>query len=492
MEREKGPPDRRKPSQQMLIDAVRFACHQPKYRCALRKDVVVLEYLDVLNLNAILAACDIDKRMCSGADDARGMIRCYLQRHEGADCEWLKRRQAANTSQQLEMDVDCDAERDGVQYSAVSKDESKSESSGEKSKSEPKGTPTSGDSLKHVALVLTAAAEALAAAAQFISSLSEEQQSSTTVVSQLVSSLEKTSAATVEACASLSSVSRAPKTASYAQVASNVPRHDRKVRSVMPKKLTASLRATRQQIALEKKNLRDDRRSIKLKPKHPKGALEFGALARAVATQLRADRSDLASRGLKEIVEDVRMDARGQYYVQFPGEDLQAFTSCLRKKSTREPFTDDDRVLTLPDLGDFQLRSPTVAGTAGMTPMVITGIPVDTSPSAIMDELWSANHASWGLASADRDKHFAGLSRLQIRHQSANQSSVEYQDSRSVKIFVSRTVTQNFKSGVGMVRYEYSHLPIRPFEQPQKLCSQCGAMTRHSAATCRSQKRTST
>ena len=95
----KRAPERRRPTKETLTAAVRYACHQPKYRCNLRHEVAVQEYLDAAQLNAILAACAIDKSMSLEADAARGMIHRYLQYHEAEDEEWIRRRNVSKTSE---------------------------------------------------------------------------------------------------------------------------------------------------------------------------------------------------------------------------------------------------------------------------------------------------------------------------------------------------------------------------------------------------------
>lgn len=502
MESEKGPPDRRKPSQKTLVDAVRFACHQPKYRCNLRNEAVVLEYLDALGLNSILAACNVNKSMTVEAREARELICRYLQRYEATDRDWLQRREAAQRSQQLDMDMECDAEKEGVQYHSVSLDNQSSGS--QKSKQRPTGVPSrtssvveeqappvaSGspltqDVLEQMTLALNSAAGALATAAKFIQSFSEGRQLSANSLAGMVTSLEQASAATTAACSSLvprSAIKTHPKPATYAQAASKATVRKRSHQS---KRNTSAVRAMRQQVAQEKAALRADRRSLKLKPSHPCGALAFGSLARAVYGWIQDHSSAYSSFSLKELIEDVRMDSRGQYYLQFPVNVWQDLCELVSESCSADDSLFSDLWLSLPELGKFRVRMPTVASTAGMLPMVISGVPVEASPTSALDEIWSANHARWGMALADRDRHLAGLSRLQFRHQPAEVGPVEYRASRSVKVFVSRDVFASLKAGANVLRYEYSHLAVHPFAPPQRVCSRCGATSRHTAATCR-------
>lgn len=463
MEPEQGPPERCKPPADTLAACVAAARHHPRYRCDLRHNIALLEFLEVQDLCAILEGCNIDRPPYLVAGEVRSRIHGYLQHYEAKDTKWLQ------TEAQSAAPAATQRPTQSGNSSSVPKDVVMDTS--------PQKT------LAQAVQALKAASAALAAAAQVLSLLGQVEHPTSVPVADTVRHLESAAVAVSGACSDLQHSSSAQPTPvrrslSYAQAAQSGQPLAPSARS---KRSSKARKAVRDCIVAAKAAVRNDRCSIKLKPVHPQGAIDFGTLARSVVAMLQRFAGPTAGRrDHKSLITDVRMDSRGQYYVQFSAEDAETLSGVLLD------MRDMNDEITLPNLGKFRIRGPSVAATVGMLPVVVTGIPAHVPINEVRTEIWSANHARWGAAEEDCDKHLAGLLRLQMRNPDEQSAAIEkYVDSRSIKMFVSREVMQRLRSGHGMVRFEYSFLLVRPFEQTQRFCSRCRTMGNHTAATCR-------
>jgi len=250
--------------------------------------------------------------------------------------------------------------------------------------------------------------------------------------------------------------------------------------------------ARRAEIAKERTAIRCDERSIRLRPTEIRGAVNGGTLARRLLKLMGTKESE------KQVVEDIRTDRSGNYYVQiFKGKAREMIEGFAAK-------ADEEGTVFLSDLGHWKISPPMKSHTAGKTPVVIHGVPTNVNLNQAMDELWLSNKGRWGLnEDADIADHLACPNRLNRKVRSstshvmisrANEMGEEQQfewlPSKSVKVYVSKEVLTKLteREGLTYVMFDYNRLRVSEYNEPQKPCLNCGRLG-HSVHQCRSQAR---
>ena len=113
--------------------------------------------------------------------------------------------------------------------------------------------------------------------------------------------------------------------------------------------------------------IRDDSRSVKLRPVEADGAHPPGVSASAI-TNLIDD-----SLHTSEVVEAVRSDSRGTTYIQLNAEDFETRLQQLMLNAN------PDQVIDLGKLGLYLLSEPMKCRVAGMSPIFLSGVKLSHS-----------------------------------------------------------------------------------------------------------------
>jgi len=252
------------------------------------------------------------------------------------------------------------------------------------------------------------------------------------------------------------------------------------------------IEARRSEISKERVAIRCDERSLRLKPADVRGAVNGGTLARRLLKLRGTKESE------KEVVEDIRTDRSGNYYVQIFRDKAKEVIEELTSKA------DEEGTIFLPDLGHWKISPPTKSHTAGKTPVVVHGIPANVNLNQVIDELWLSNKGRWGLdEAADISDHLACPNRLNRKVRSstshdmdsrANEKEedhqIEWLPSKSIKIYVSKEVLNKLteREGLMYVMFDYNRLRVSDYNEPLKPCLNCGRLG-HSVHQCRGQAR---
>ena len=267
---------------------------------------------------------------------------------------------------------------------------------------------------------------------------------------------------------------------SYARVVKMDPRQKDK----RPNQSKPSRKQLSKTISAIKSSIRVDERSIKLRAVKGNGALPPGTIAAAVASLIDE------TTPVKDIVEDVRSDARGTVYVQLCEAGFDQKMVILASK------TDKDQTIRLGSLGVFAISNPTKCAVAGFCPLVVAGVNLRHTPEQVLTEIWDSNSVRWGLSEEQAANHIAGVCRLnrrknpdQINPDGPSNPADRWEPSKSVKIYVSSQLLQCMKSHSGndgmALRYEYEFLHVKIFNHQRRRCDNCGQLTTHSSRACR-------
>ena len=165
-----------------------------------------------------------------------------------------------------------------------------------------------------------------------------------------------------------------------------------------------ALRRTEQEI---KAKIRCDERSFQLKPVSLKGPRpSFRQLGLSLARTL-------ALPHLKSIVEDIRSDRGGRYYIQIREECRKEFEMALDRSLTRGQAKWN---LELDDLGTFDVSDPYESLSKGKIPVVIGNVDEEIPADAALVSIAEQNASRWQLPAAELlDAHMVAPHRLNRR-----------------------------------------------------------------------------
>ena len=158
--------------------------------------------------------------------------------------------------------------------------------------------------------------------------------------------------------------------------------------------LEAELRADRQAkrkaaFGETRKSLRDDSRSIRLEPLEVEHPTAPGLIGRHFLKKLKLQ---------KEVqIEDIRQDSRGSLYLQFSAQNLQKVQKAFQRREWDEELPEKENGIMIPDVGSFEYGEPRISTTAGLVPVVISGVAKEWSPEDIESEIRLENADRWGL-----------------------------------------------------------------------------------------------
>lgn len=235
----------------------------------------------------------------------------------------------------------------------------------------------------------------------------------------------------------------------------------------------------RQSIAAHRQSLRCDKRSMKFKATRANGAVQSGVLAKSILKTLKLDESESAGRG---IIEDLRLDRFGTYYVQIREKDFENVSSRIVE------LLNTESILKLEGLGSWLVSPPSESRCAGKRPIIIDTIPFEWSPSQCVEEIWLSNAEMWGLNLDEKDAHIAEgvrMSRKRKPDEPQPKPGQDWIEMKSVKIYVSHQVFAILQKCGLYVRFNYSFLSVREYVVKKQQCQRCLQYGSHSAATCR-------
>jgi len=206
----------------------------------------------------------------------------------------------------------------------------------------------------------------------------------------------------------------------------------------------------RQSISAQRLAIRCDSRSIKFKAVKATGAVQSGILAKSILKTLGLDSSRT-----KKVIEDIRLDRFGTYYVQIHQSEYDSVSAKLTE------VLNSESMMNLDGLGRWSVLPPSVSRCAGKRPVILDTVPLTWSPSQCVNELWLSNAENWGLNCSDPKEKELNLSegiRLNRRRKPNEPQQKPGQDwieTKSMKLYVSHSVFALLKKSNFVVRFDF-------------------------------------
>ena len=227
------------------------------------------------------------------------------------------------------------------------------------------------------------------------------------------------------------------------------------------------IRRTEQEI---KAKTRSDARSFQLRPVTLKGPRpSFRQLGISLARKL-------ALPNLKTIVEDIRSDRGGRFYIQIRADCRKEFETTLDRCLVRghERWN-----LELEELGTFEVSDPYQSISKGKIPVVIGNVDEEISADASLINIAEQNASRWQIPAAELlDSHLVAPHRLNRRQRDdAGNPTQNWIPSRNVKVFISPDLHKKLfdAHAAAYASLDYMVLPIRAYTSPSR--SRFGAPT---------------
>lgn len=236
----------------------------------------------------------------------------------------------------------------------------------------------------------------------------------------------------------------------------------------------------RQSISAHRLSIRCDSRSIKFKAVKATRAVQSGILAKSILKTLGMDSSRT-----KSVIEDIRLDRFGTYYVQIHQSEYEIVSAKITD------VLDSESTMKLDGLGHWTVLPPSISRCAGKRPVIVDTVPLNWSVSQCVDELWLSNAESWGLNASNLKEKELNLSegiRLNRRRKPNEPQQTPGQDwiaTKSMKLYVSHNVFAFLKKSGFVVRFDYCFLNVREFINRKRRCERCLEFGSHCASTCR-------
>lgn len=252
------------------------------------------------------------------------------------------------------------------------------------------------------------------------------------------------------------------------QTKAPMPRATRQWKDVVtqgPHVITSSVVSSRQSQLLDQ---RDDSKSISLAPTQPtQVTTDFGRtqIARAMLAHMKEAAPDTPS----DLIQYIRRDARGTFYLQIRSQYWSVIASSL-------PGV-EGQVIKLPDLGEWTLFPPKPPANLGKLCVVVNGVDSHYTCESFLAALWNENHESWGLP-ANRTTEL-GDARVLNRW-----TGEAWTASRSWAVWVSIPVYNKLKEKK-TIHLDYDLKSVVPYTQQKVTCMSCGK-SGHLAKFCRS------
>ena len=258
---------------------------------------------------------------------------------------------------------------------------------------------------------------------------------------------------------------------SYAQVARSgmTPADTRAPEHVTPsptprqQQRIAQMRALRRTEQEIKAKIRCDDRSFQLKPVTLKGPRpSFRQLGISLARTLVIPH-------LKTIVEDIRSDRGGRFYVQIRADCRKEFETALDRALVRGQAKWN---LELDDLGTFDVSDPYESLSKGKIPVVIGNVDEEISADAALASIAEQNASRWQLPAAELlDTHMVAPHRMNRRKRDdAGNPTPNWIPSRNIKVFISPDLHQKLFAthAAAYASLDYMVLPIRAYTSPSR------------------------
>ena len=220
------------------------------------------------------------------------------------------------------------------------------------------------------------------------------------------------------------------------------------------------LRRTEQEI---KAKIRCDDRSFQLKPVTLKGPRpSFRQLGISLARTL-------ALPHLKTIVEDIRSDRGGRFYIQIRADCRKEFETALDRCLVRGHA---EWNLKLDDLGTFDVSDPYESLSKGKIPVVIGNVDEEISADAALTSITEQNASRWQLPAAELlCTHVVAPHRLNRRKRDdAGNPTPNWIPSRNLKVFISPDLHKKLfdANAAAYASLDYMVLPIRAYTIPSR------------------------
>ena len=215
------------------------------------------------------------------------------------------------------------------------------------------------------------------------------------------------------------------------------------------------LRRTEQEI---KAKIRCDDRSFQLKPVTLKGARpSFRQLGISLARTL-------ALPHLKTLVEDIRSDRGGRFYIQIRADCCKEFELALDRCLARGQ---EKWNLELEELGTSDVSNPYQSISKGKIPDVIGNVDEEISADAALTSIAEQNASRWQIPAAELlDSHMVAPHRMNRRQRDdAGNPTPNWIPSRNVKVFISPDLHKKLfdANAAAYASLDYMVLPIRAY-----------------------------
>ena len=477
MDPDRLPPERDPETASICRDAVGQAAHTVRYRRSLRRYLGILDVLTRQELTVICVACRIALEDAVSEDDLRATIRAYLDARTEEDDRYV-------------LEVRTKLKELDTEFLATTPP-SRTVPDCPTSPSCVPAVPARLPSQSYKATLLSLVGQldtCQRSLLEVINFLKNVQQSSETRLDETLSQLTAVHSNLSGMCAGLQTtgplldariVSGPPVRFASCDPATRPadapPSYAAVTRRSAPGPPTRSrLRmqsvATRRKIAEAEAAIRDDTRSFQCTPAtKPAKAPGRNQLARGFATAVQFKGN------VSELVEAVRLDRSGRFYIQVYGKHLATLRAKLSFPEA-EPFQRPPSIsLDIPELGTFRVNAPYRSATAGKIAMLVADVPVHENPHTFVVSMWVANQHRWGLSGAHWTDHLSHPRRLNRRTASTNSEDLQWLPSRSIQVFVSKELHSAIQASPFCV-CDFTYHPIRRYEYTRSSQRLSGAL----------------
>eukprot|EP00210_Caulerpa_lentillifera_P007697 g7348.t1 len=401
MDKDKLPPDPALVSRTLLDTIVSEADDSPVFRCSLRERLDIIANLFSRDIRGILRNCQAPKTYFNSDTEAQEALRNYLNLSEKSDETWRisNTKSGAKRQSSLSPLVEETSSKQRTQNrptsSASITDVLDEPNLANSANLQANSALSLAATLRNVNDGLNYTVSALAEATGLLQLVMRAEQPSKERIMESLSRIQLACSATqglqigLKACVDVLSLLgtvdtmcgpeqaatplKTPIKGKTANVTSYASAMKSNRQSSNSKRSFSQDKLTRMKMAEERKKIRCDSRSIRLKPQSINGIINNGILVREICRFLNFKGPE------RDLIEEVRVDRRGCYYCQ-----------------VKETFFKETLTRT------WKVSEPVESLSVGKKPIVIYGVSSHIQPQEFATELWESNYHRWGLNSSEK------------------------------------------------------------------------------------------